>query len=160
MTLVRALSTSEGRTEVSIIKLLQTLMGGNGFEAKEEEPRVDTYLSAAYGHQAAEDNVGAQRAHWSDEQALQEASLNGRRQAWEGREDRDLQPDLAANVAQQPWAPVQQQQRGVPGPFQQVAEVPVPSRTSAGRMAGPIVGARQPGSLWRTTNKGIGGIYH
>ena len=32
-------------------------------------------------------------------------------------------------------------------------------RSSVGRVAGPLVGVQQPGSLWQTTNRAIGGIH-
>lgn len=143
MTIVRVLSATEGGEEVSIIKLLQALGGGERTSAAEalDEPQNEVFLTSdGYGHQAAEFDEerygGEQRApavRWADNLALEEA---GRRQAW-------------APQQQEPYA-VQVENEITAMPF----------RSSASRVAGPIMGARQPGSLWQTTNKAIGGIYH
>ena len=161
ITLVQALSVSASGVyeshEVSIIRLLEALGGrgrgeSGGHPAARDEPFRQDVLYDRREEESREPSGAVQKmpdVHWANEREGDEGRRN---YAWDENDRLD--------AAWRPPQPQPQQQRmmGHEGAF---TEISVTSKaTAAGKLSGPVLGARQPGSLWQTTNRAIGGINH
>ena len=159
LTMVRALGQPE-EGAVGIIRLVQSLAGGSApppeyGAAPRPIPAAAESGDPAGGYQAWRDQRGGPAAEpaerpffygqndfsdqvstgYSDYAAVQQPPMNMRQ---EGKQQQQFVPSK------------------MPAAYQPSDALP---RSSMGRVAGPFVGVHQPGSLWQTTNRAIGGIH-